>query len=206
VTCVGYTDLPSRLPQTSSQLYSNNVAKLILATGPQTTKEKGHFYIDHEDPISRGMLVLEQGKMMWPAPEVKLPPPPAPAPTPVASVAEAKEVAVPVDPKDEAFGNALKASAAALALAALGVGGQGHHEFTEMLTILTLACLGGYQLVYGVAPALHSPLMSVTNAISGMTAVGGMVMLGGGLAPETPTQALGALAVLVSTVNIVGGF
>ena len=68
------------------------------------------------------------------------------------------------------------------------------------------ACLAGYQLVYGVAPALHSPLMSVTNAISGMTAVGGMVLLGGGLVPETPGQALGAAAVLVSAVNIVGGF
>ncbi|CAN0493838.1 unnamed protein product, partial [Hapterophycus canaliculatus] len=68
------------------------------------------------------------------------------------------------------------------------------------------ACLGGYQLVYGVAPALHSPLMSVTNAISGMTAVGGMVLLGGGLLPGDAGQALGAAALLVSSVNIVGGF
>lgn len=63
VTCVGYTDLPSRLPQTSSQLYANNIAKLILATGPQTTKDKGYWYIDHEDPVSRGMLVVEEGKV-----------------------------------------------------------------------------------------------------------------------------------------------
>ena len=63
------------------------------------------------------------------------------------------------------------------------------------------ACLGGYQLVYGVAPALHSPLMSVTNAISGMTAVGGMVLLGGGLLPENAGQALGAAALLVSSVR-----
>lgn len=62
VTCIGYTDLPSRLPQTSSQLYANNIAKLILATGPQTTKKKGVWYIDHEDPVSRGMLVVEKGK------------------------------------------------------------------------------------------------------------------------------------------------
>lgn len=63
VTCVGYTDLPSRLPQTSSQLYANNIAKLILATGPQTTKDKGYWYIDHEDPVSRGMLVVEEGEV-----------------------------------------------------------------------------------------------------------------------------------------------
>lgn len=67
VTCVGYTDLPSRLPQTSSQLYANNIAKLILATGPQTTKKKGVFYIDHEDPVSRGMLVVEDGKVGRPS-------------------------------------------------------------------------------------------------------------------------------------------
>ena len=67
VKCVGYTDLPSRLPQTSSQLYANNLAKLILATGPQTTKQKGYWYIDHEDPITRGMLVLEDGKVGWKA-------------------------------------------------------------------------------------------------------------------------------------------
>lgn len=73
-------------------------------------------------------------------------------------------------------------------------------------TCVKQSCLAGYQLVYGVAPALHSPLMSVTNAISGMTAVGGMVLLGGGLVPETPAQYLGAAALLVSAVNIVGGF
>ncbi|CAN0042658.1 unnamed protein product, partial [Choristocarpus tenellus] len=146
---------------------------------------------------------------MWPAPQAPAPPVPAPAPAPVAkdTVAAPEEaVVMSVDPKQEAVDNALKASVAVLAFAALGVSGQGHHDFTEMLSILTLACLGGYQLVYGVAPALHSPLMSVTNAISGMTAVGGMVMLGGGLLPETPQQVLGALAVLISTVNIVGGF
>ena len=60
---MGYTDLPSRLPQTSSQLYANNIAKLILATGPQTTKDKGYWYIDHEDPVSRGMLVVEEGEV-----------------------------------------------------------------------------------------------------------------------------------------------
>eukprot|EP00752_Nemacystus_decipiens_P007624 g6814.t1 len=215
VTCVGYTDLPSRLPQTSSQLYANNIAKLILATGPQTTKDKGYWYIDHEDPVSRGMLVVEEGKLMWPAPQA--PPPPAP-PAPSAAETEAakkkEEVAAvaaaaeaePVDPTTAALVDGAKSALGALAFVALGVSSQGSHDFTEMLTVLTLACLGGYQLVYGVAPALHSPLMSVTNAISGMTAVGGMVLLGGGLLPENVGQALGAAALLVSSVNIVGGF
>ncbi|CBN75197.1 Nicotinamide nucleotide transhydrogenase [Ectocarpus siliculosus] len=215
VTCVGYTDLPSRLPQTSSQLYANNIAKLILATGPQTTKDKGYWYIDHEDPVSRGMLVVEEGKLMWPAPVAPPPPaPPAPSAAEAAAAKKKEEVATvaaaaeaePVDPQAAALVDGAKAALGALAFVALGVSSQGSHDFTEMLTILTLACLGGYQLVYGVAPALHSPLMSVTNAISGMTAVGGMVLLGGGLFPENAGQALGAAALLVSSVNIVGGF
>ena len=73
VTCLGYTDLPSRLPTTSSSLYSNNISKFLLSIGPQTTHEKGYYYIDHDDEAVRGMLVLENGKMMYPAP---LPPPP----------------------------------------------------------------------------------------------------------------------------------
>ncbi|CAN0341669.1 unnamed protein product, partial [Ectocarpus sp. 12 AP-2014] len=215
VTCVGYTDLPSRLPQTSSQLYANNIAKLILATGPQTTKDKGYWYIDHEDPVSRGMLVVEEGKLMWPAPVAPPPPaPPAPSAAEAAAAKKKEEVAAvaaaaeaePVDPQTAALVDGAKAALGSLAFVALGVSSQGSHDFTEMLTILTLACLGGYQLVYGVAPALHSPLMSVTNAISGMTAVGGMVLLGGGLFPENAGQALGAAALLVSSVNIVGGF
>merc|ERR1719310_917072 len=76
VTCIGYTDLNSRLATTSSNLYANNQTKFLLSVGPQTTKEKGVFVIDHEDEAVRGMLVVEDGKLMWPAPAPKLPPPP----------------------------------------------------------------------------------------------------------------------------------
>ena len=75
VTCLGYTDLASRLPTTSSTLYSNNISKFLLSMGPITTKVKDHWYIDHEDPATRGMLTVENGKLMWPAP---MPPPPPP--------------------------------------------------------------------------------------------------------------------------------
>jgi NAD(P) transhydrogenase len=77
VTCLGYTDLPSRLATTSSSLYSNNISKLLLSAGPHTTKVKDHFYIDHNDEAVRGMLVLDEGTLTWPAPV----PPPPPAPT-----------------------------------------------------------------------------------------------------------------------------
>ena len=73
VTCLGYTDLASRLPTTSSSLYSNNISKFLLSMGPQTTKVKDYLYIDHEDDAVRGMLTVEKGELMWPAP---LPPPP----------------------------------------------------------------------------------------------------------------------------------
>lgn len=75
-----------------------------------------------------------------------------------------------------------------------------------MLTKFGLASICGYQTVWGVVPALHSPLMSVTNAVSGLTAVGGMVLAGGGLIPSTPGQALAATAVAASAINIGGGF
>ena len=71
VTCVGYTDLPSRLPTQSSTLYSNNLSKFLLSMGP-FTGHKGQFYIDHKDEAVRGALVLDNGEMMWPAPPPKV--------------------------------------------------------------------------------------------------------------------------------------
>jgi len=79
VTCLGYTDLPSRLPSTSSSLYSNNAQKFLSSVGPMTTKVKDYWHIDHEDVAVRGMLVLEKGKMMWPAPQPAPPAPPSEA-------------------------------------------------------------------------------------------------------------------------------
>lgn len=78
--------------------------------------------------------------------------------------------------------------------------------FTAMTSTFALAGLAGYHTVWGVTPALHSPLMSVTNAISGTTAVGGMLLMGGGLVPQTPVQVLAAAAAFVSCINITGGF
>ncbi|KAK9832503.1 hypothetical protein WJX81_002580 [Elliptochloris bilobata] len=201
VTCIGFTDLPSRLPTQSSTLYSNNITKLLLATGPFTTKVKDQFYIDHEDAAVRGALVLEDGEMRWPAP-----PPPKPAAAPKA--AAAPEVAAPAVPPDlyRQTRSAATGTAAGLAgLLALGTASPGS-ALSNMVAKFGLASICGYQTVWGVTSALHSPLMSVTNAISGLTAVGGMLLMGGGLLPETPAQAMAASAVLMSAVNIGGGF
>mmetsp|Transcript_21046 Transcript_21046/g.26576 ORF Transcript_21046/g.26576 Transcript_21046/m.26576 type:complete len:1056 (+) Transcript_21046:151-3318(+) len=196
VTCIGFTDLPSRLPTTSSSLYSNNISKFLLSIGPMTTKVKDHFYIDHEDEAVRGMLVLENGKMMWPAP---LPPPPPPT--------EKKEDVVveeaPIDYRAPYMQGAKNATIAASSILAFGAIAP-NPAFSSMFTTFALSNVIGVQVVLGVSHALHSPLMAVTNAISGTTALGGMHLLAH--SNSVTATALGAAATTLSTVNIVGGF
>lgn len=198
VKCIGYTDLVSRLPTQSSTLYSNNITKFLLSAGPHTTKRKDHFVIDEEDQAVRGALVTKDGRLMWPAPP--LPPPPAPKmkpppPTPAA---------IKIDPYEEALDKAKFTTAAIGSALTLGLVSP-NPAFSAMLSKLGLASVCGYQTVWGVVPALHSPLMSVTNAISGLTAVGAMVCMGGGLLPDTPSSSLAAAALLASAINI-GGY
>jgi len=196
VTCIGYTDLPSRLAQTSTDLYANNVTKFFLSAGPFTTKVKDEFLIDHKDEAVRGMLVLDEGALTWPAP------PPAPAVAAVEeAVAEAPPPPPPLDPYQQYMTAAMRASGASAVFLGLGSG-----VSPPILSTFCLSTIIGYYTVFGVAPALHSPLMAVTNAISGMTAVGGLSLVGGGVFPSTSAQLLGATATAISTVNIVGGF
>jgi len=198
VTHVGYTDLPSRLPTQASTLYANNISKLLLSF----QGDKNHYLLDHEDEVTRGSLVLDSGKMMWPAP-----PPPSMAAATAASAAPVAAKAAPKEP--DYFKDTLKDSLGYTA--GLGtVMALGHsapdHAFTQMMTTFGLAGLTGYHTVWGVAPALHSPLMSVTNAISGLTAAGGLCVMGGGMFPTNTAQSLAAFATLISSVNIAGGF
>lgn len=196
VICIGYTDLPSRLPTTSSTLYSNNIYKFLLSTGPQTTKVKEHYYIDHEDEAVRGMLVTEKGKLMWPAP---LPPPPPPAP----EKEEKAEVEAVIDYKAPYISGAKNTTM--LGASVIGVGALSPDPaFSSMFTTFALSNIIGVQVVLGVTHALHSPLMAVTNAISGTTALGGMHLLAH--SNSASVTALGAAATALSTVNIVGGF
>lgn len=194
VTCLGYTDLPSRLPTTSSALYSNNISKFLLSTGPQTTKESGYFYIDHEDEAVRGMLVSEKGKLMWPAP---LPP----APVVVEKKEEDAPAEVVIDYRLPYVNGAKTASYAAATI--LGMGAIAPDPaFSAMFTTFCLSNIIGVQVVLGVSHSLHSPLMAVTNAISGTTALGGIHLLAHSNSPMV--TALGAAATTLSTVNIVG--
>ncbi len=194
VICLGYTDLASRLPTTSSSLYSNNISKLLLSAGPMTTKVKDYYHIDHDDEVVRGMLVLEKGNLMWPAP---LPPPPPPKP-------EASKTEVTPEVIDYRAPYVQGAKTAAItASSILAIGGVSPNPaFSSMFTTFALSNVIGVQVVLGVTHALHSPLMAVTNAISGTTALGGMHLLAHSTSPSV--TALGALATTLSTVNIVG--
>ncbi len=194
VTCLGYTDLASRLPTTSSSLYSNNISKFLLSMGPQTTKVKDHLYIDQEDDAVRGMLIVEKGKLMWPAP---LPPPPAPK----------KEVRI-LEPVDIDYRQSYldgSKQAGYLGASCLLVGCiSPDPAFSSMFTTFALSNIIGVQVVLGVSHSLHSPLMAVTNAISGTTALGGMHLLAH--STSAPVTTLAAVATTLSTVNIVGEF
>eukprot|EP00299_Pterocystis_sp_00344_P017398 c8715_g1_i1.p1 GENE.c8715_g1_i1~~c8715_g1_i1.p1 ORF type:complete len:839 (-),score=224.84 c8715_g1_i1:41-2524(-) len=195
VTIIGYTDWASRMSAQASTLYSNNITKFLLSMGG-----KGKFVIDHKDEAVRGALVVEEGQLMWPAPA---PAKPAAAAPPKA---QATKVETPQPtPAEKTLSRSLQLTGGLSSLLALGLVSPGS-QFNSMVNIFSLAGLVGYQVVWGVTPALHSPLMSVTNAISGMTAVGGLVLMGGSILPSNAAQGLAALAVFASSINIVGGF
>lgn len=192
----GYTDLPSRLPTQSSTLYSNNITKFMLSMAP-SEKEFG---VDLEDEVVRGSIVTLKGDVIPTAPR------PAPPPTPVApatnAAKEAEIVALtPFQKTSREVGFVTGGMASALAL-----GKATGPAFMDNMFTFGLAGLIGYRVIWGVAPALHSPLMSVTNAISGMVGIGGLFVLGGGVLPETLPQMLGAASVLLAFVNVSGGF
>ena len=199
VTHIGYTDLPSRLPTQASTLYSNNISKLLLSM----QGDKDHYYLDMADDVVRGSIVLNQGVTTWP-PNPPISVAAAAAPAKGAAVAAKIEKAEP-NYFNDALKQALTYTAGLGTMNALGCGSPGP-AFTNMSTTFGLGCIVGYHTVWSVVPALHSPLMSVTNAISGITAVGGLLLMGGGYYPTNVVEGLAASAALISFINIFGGF
>ncbi|KAI0009057.1 NAD(P) transhydrogenase mitochondrial precursor [Xylariaceae sp. FL0662B] len=195
VKIIGYTDLPSRLPTQSSTLYSNNIVKFLLSMAP---KDKS-FGVDLTDEVVRGAIVTSKGDILPPAPRPA--PPPAPAPK-VAAKPEAEVVTLTPFQKTSREVTAVTAGMGAV----LALGKLTGPVFMGNAFTFSLASLIGYRVVWGVTPALHSPLMSVTNAISGMVGIGGFFVMGGGYFPETFPQVLGAASVLLAFVNVSGGF
>lgn len=197
VTHVGLTDLPSRLPTQASTLFGNNISKFLLSIG-----DKDHFNINLQDEVVRGSIITQDGKIMYPPP-----PPPEPSPGAVAPTAAAvvKEPPPPPNYFNLTLQESMKYTAGMATMMSLGVGSP-NATMTQMMTTLSLATIVGYHTVWSVTPALHSPLMSVTNAISGITAVGGLLLMGGGYYPTNIVESLAATAAFVSFINIFGGF
>ena len=195
VTIIGLTDLPSRMAHQSSELYAATIFNLLKEVCPN---EKG-IALNLDDEIHRGVLVLKGGELMWPPPK----PPEPRAGGPTAPQKEAQKANHAPPPPSSKLGRRV----ALLVLVALfgAAGILGPPEFVQHLTVFLLACVVGWHVIWGVTPALHTPLMSVTNAISGIILIGGMVVLlssGAGW----PPLVLGGVAILVASINVAGGF
>jgi NAD(P) transhydrogenase subunit alpha len=204
VTVIGYTDLASRMALQASTLYAQNIVNLLEEMGGAES-----FAIDDANDIVRPMTVIKDGALTWPPPEAVPAPKPAPAPKaepppkkePPAEVASAPGPQSPETGK-RSLSHWLWMGAAGLALYGVGVGAP--PSFLTHFTVFVLACIVGYHVIWSVTPALHTPLMSVTNAISGIIVLGGMLQIGGGTG--SAAEILGLVAVFVAMINVSGGF
>ena len=191
VTLIGYTDLPSRLASQSSQLYGTNLWHLMSDLTPE---KDGQTVVNMEDDVIRGATVVKDGEITWP------PPPPK-----VQAIAPHKDqpAAVPVVKTKSSRGLGSLIAIAVGVLALLGIGSVAPASFMSHFTVFVLACFVGYQVIWNVTPALHTPLMSVTNAISGIIVIGALLQIS---SPSTMVLFLAAVSVLIATINVCGGF
>jgi NAD(P) transhydrogenase subunit alpha len=194
VSIIGYTDLPGRLPGQASQLYGTNLVNLMKLLTPA---KDGQLALDLDDVVQRGMTVVHDGEKLWPPPPVAVSAAPAAAPTgPPAPVAR-PEPAPPPSPARR-YGLIGLAAAALFVVTALSP-----NELIGHMTVFALAIVVGFYVIGNVHHALHTPLMSVTNAISGIIVVGALLQIGHGDAVVT---VLAVIATLVASINVFGGF
>jgi NAD(P) transhydrogenase subunit alpha len=190
VTIIGYTDLAGRLPAQASQLYGTNLVNLLKLLTPE---KDGRVHLDFDDVVQRSVTVVRDGEKTWPPPPVQVSAAPAPA-EPVAPAPEEK-------PR--------LAAAARFSLIGLGMLAMflliafSPAQLAENFTVFTLAVVIGYYVIGKVHHALHTPLMSVTNAISGIVVIGALLQIGHGPVAVT---VLSFVAILLTSVNIFGGF
>ena len=190
VKVIGYTDLPGRLPTQSSQLYGTNLVNLMKLL----CKEKdGNVTVDFDDVVVRGVTVIRDGEVTWPAPPIQVSAQPQ---------AAAKAAPAPQEPKTPAS-PWRKYALMALVIILFGwLADVAPKEFLGHFTVFALACVVGYYVVWNVSHALHTPLMSVTNAISGIIVVGALLQIGHG----GWISFISFIAVLIASINIFGGF
>ena len=191
VTIIGYTDLAARLPTQASQLFGTNLANLVKLMTPG---KDGQLVVDFDDVVVRGLTVVRSGEVTWPPPPVQVSAAPAPVAAPAPAAVREKR---PVPPVIRLGGVVAAAGLFLWAVAA------SPPAFLAHLTVFVLACVVGFYVVFNVHHALHTPLMSVTNAISGIIVVGALLQIGQGNAVVT---VLSFVAILVASINIFGGF
>ena len=199
VTIVGYTDLPSRLSRQSSTLYATNLLRIVEDMTPE---KDGNIVVDFEDDAIRGLTVIKEGEVTWPPPPLDLPAPPAPKPA--AAAAPVKE-----EKKKSPVGTAIMVLAAAALFLVVGL--YAPPAFIGHFTVFVLAIFVGYMVVWNVTPSLHTPLMSVTNAISSIIAIGALIQI----APQVEVGTVRAdglilgiafVGILLTSINMFGGF
>lgn len=190
VYIVGYTDMASRMAPQASELYASTVAQLL-----ELIVQNGGIRLDYEDEVVRGALVVHDGKITWPPPR-----PTIRAGSPHPTGPHPKVELPPPEPSKLPKYLGLGLGVPLLVLLALF----GSPSLLEHMTVFLLACVVGWHVVWNVTPALHTPLMSVTNAISGIILIGGL-LLGRGR-DVSVTTILGCIAVLLASINVAGGF
>lgn len=190
VSIIGYTDLPSRLAAQSSQLYATNLRHLLTELTPE---KDGSIVVDMEDEVIRGATVCKDGETTWP--------PPAPKLSAAPPKTESQPTAAPIAEKPSAVGPVIGMVVAGLAL--LGLGAVAPASFMAHFTVFVLACFIGYMVIWNVSPALHTPLMSVTNAISSIIVIGALLQIS---STNTTIMWVAAATVLITSINIAGGF
>ncbi len=191
VVILGYTDLPGRLPTQASQLFGTNLVNLLKLMTPE---KDGQAVLDLEDVVQRGMTVVKQGEVLWPPPPVQV------------SAAPAAAVAIPPEPAPPK-----KKMSAGTKLGWLGVGAAlfllmsafSPEPFLGHFMVFMLSVVIGFYVIGNVHHALHTPLMSVTNAISGIILVGALLQVGHG---EVWVSVLAFIGILVASINVFGGF
>jgi H+-translocating NAD(P) transhydrogenase subunit alpha len=193
VSIIGYTDLPSRLATQASQLYATNLRHLLTDMCPE---KNGEIIVDMEDEAVRGATVVNKGEITWPPPAPKL------SAAPAAKPAEAPAAIEPAEPeKPGIFKQMLPVIICALVL--LGLGSVAPPSFMAHFTVFVLACFVGYMVIWNVSPSLHTPLMSVTNAVSSIIVIGALIQIS---SSGTLLVALATFGILITSINIAGGF
>jgi NAD(P) transhydrogenase subunit alpha len=190
VNIIGYTDLATRLPEQASRLYASNIAHLL---SDMTPNKDGCLDINFDDEVIRGVSAVKDGKITFPPPPIKV----------SAQPKKTEEVKIQTKKEKQSSGLFLNILMIIFALGGMYVGSVVPDALLSHISIFVLSCFIGYQIIWSVAPALHTPLMGVTNAISGIIIVGGLVQV---TSNNYLSVLIASIAIFIAMINIVGGF